>query len=823
MVDLAQQAGGDDQQIEIVQGGRGSLLWRLFGLVVISLLPVLASVIYNELDLRKSREREVRDSALRSAELVAGQLDRIIDIGKGLLTGLANLPAVRNHEGSACSPYAAILEKEFPQFAAIGAVDSSGRPFCASTSIPAEVSTADRSFFKQALETEQFVIGNYIIGRIAQKPVLPITLAFRDGDNNIAGVVYASLDLHWLAHYFEQKQQWDNRETLLIADRNAIILVRLPDNEKFVGTPLPGIYYKQIFAKAPNTDEIVGIDGVRRIIGFVPIDYPPIGLYVGVGSTKSDAFAAINRASAAVALLICIGLSLGLLVAWLGGRSLFSRPINQLVRVAAQWGEGNFEARANLERGTSEMVQLGRTFDRMAGQLDQQKQQNTALLATLESRVAERTQTLNAAQAELREANANLEARARELTIANSELQAQNARREAAEASLRHAQRIEALGELTGGVAHDFNNILQVMLGNLDALDRQLQDEAFDREKMRRGIEVALRAGERAATLTHQLLAFARRQPLAPAELDVNRLINELSDLLHRTLGETIELEIVLGARLWFVLADPNELESAIVNLAVNARDAMPAGGKLTIETSNAFLDEAYAAAEREVRHGQYILISVTDMGTGMTPETMEKAFEPFFTTKEIGRGTGLGLSQVYGFIKQSGGHVKIYSEVGKGTTVKLYLPRFVDVSAEATGNTVADVPPPRGNGEAVLVVEDNTDVRNFTVDRLRELGYRAIAAIDGPAALQIISTKPDIEVLLTDVVLPHGLDGRQLAEEAKRRLPDIKVLYVTGYARNAIVHQGRLDPGVELISKPFTYQALASKIYSLLNNGHVQ
>ena len=389
-------------------------------------------VIYNELDLRKSREREVRDNALRSAELVAGELDRIIDIAKSLLTGLANYPAVRNRDGSACSQYASILTREFPQFVVIGAIDSSGRPFCASSAIPAEVGTADRPFFNQALASERFVIGEYVIGRIVQKPVLPLALAFRDDQNNVAGIAYASLNLQWLAQYFEEKQQWDDRQTLLIADRNATILLRLPDNEKYVGTQMPEIYHKQVFAKAPNTDELVGIDGVRRILGFVPIDYPPMGFYVGIGLTKSDAFAAINRASGAVAILICLGLALGLVVAWFGGRYLLARPINRLVGVAAQWGGGDFETRANLERGSSEIVQLGRTFDRMAAQLDQQKQKNTALVASLESRVAERTETLNTAQAELREANANLETRARELTVANSELQAEIARREAA-------------------------------------------------------------------------------------------------------------------------------------------------------------------------------------------------------------------------------------------------------------------------------------------------------------------------------------------------------------------------------------------------------
>jgi CheY-like chemotaxis protein len=289
-----------------------------------------------------------------------------------------------------------------------------------------------------------------------------------------------------------------------------------------------------------------------------------------------------------------------------------------------------------------------------------------------------------------------------------------------------------------------------------------------------------------------------------------------MSDMLRRTLGETIVIETVLGGGLWSTFVDPSELESALLNLAINARDAMPDGGKLTIESANVYLDDDYAR-EAEITPGQYVGIFVSDSGTGMTPEVISKAFDPFFTTKEVGQGTGLGLSQVYGFIKQSGGHVKIYSEIGSGTTVRLYLPRHIQ--ADFASNSQVSVPEtPRGKGETVLLVEDDPDVRTFAKDTLQDLGYRVLVAADGTAGLRLLDAHPEIVMLFTDVGLPGGINGRQLADEAKRRRSDLKVLFTSGYARNAIVHHGRLDPGVELISKPFTYSALGTRMRRLLD-----
>jgi two-component system, NtrC family, sensor kinase len=389
-------------------------------------------------------------------------------------------------------------------------------------------------------------------------------------------------------------------------------------------------------------------------------------------------------------------------------------------------------------------------------------------------------------------------------------------RRSAAEEALRQSQKLDAIGHLTGGIAHDFNNLLTIIIGNLETAQRQLEAWTDGAQiKLARRLDGAMHGALRAATLTKRLLAFSRQQPLSPTALDVNRVLSGVSDFLRRALGEDVSLEIVGGAGVWPVEADPAELEAVILNLVVNARDAMPNGGKLTIETSNSYLDEAYCRRHADIQPGQYVQIAVTDTGLGMTKDVLERAFEPFFTTKQAGQGTGLGLSQVYGFLKQSGGHVKIYSEPGEGTNVKIYLPRFfgkVPLAEEAQGA------PRRGRpGECILVVEDDDEVRKYVVETLGDLGYDVLEAPSAEDALRLIKEHDNVQLLLTDVVMP-GKNGRQLAEQAKRLRPSLKILYMTGYSRNAIVHQGRLDPGVDLLQKPLTSEQLATTVRNILD-----
>lgn len=377
---------------------------------------------------------------------------------------------------------------------------------------------------------------------------------------------------------------------------------------------------------------------------------------------------------------------------------------------------------------------------------------------------------------------------------------------------LRQAQKMDALGQLTGGIAHDFNNLLTVIIGNTDLLMLKKAEHGEAQALVAMIRSAALRGAE----LTAQLLAYSRKQALRPQSLDVNRLVLRISEMLQRVLGEHIHIETVLAAGLWPALADAPQLESAILNLAVNARDAMPEGGKLTLETANFRLDEQYTALHTEVTPGQYVLLAVTDTGVGMGPDTIEHAFEPFFTTKEPGKGTGLGLSMVYGFVKQSGGHVKIYSEPGRGTSVKVYLPRG-DRAAIAGDAPLAAPTTPMGT-ETILVVEDEELVRRTAVAQLAVLGYRVTEAPDGASAMALLKGQEAFDLLFTDVVLPGGIMGSELAQQARAIRPSLRVLFTSGYTENAIVHQGTLDSGVQLLTKPYTKDALARKVRSVLD-----
>jgi signal transduction histidine kinase/CheY-like chemotaxis protein len=402
------------------------------------------------------------------------------------------------------------------------------------------------------------------------------------------------------------------------------------------------------------------------------------------------------------------------------------------------------------------------------------------------------------------------------LSAAHARLIGEVEEREAAQAQLRQVQKMESIGQLTGGIAHDFNNMLAIVIGSLDMARRRLGEDGDPR--VMKGIDNATEGAQRAAQLTSRLLAFSRQQPLDPQPTDVNKLVGGMSELLRRTIGEDMRVESVLAGGLWRASIDANQLESAILNLCVNARDAMPGGGRLTIETANAHLDDSYAATHDEVAPGQYIMVSVTDTGTGMPPHVVERAFDPFFTTKGVGKGTGLGLSQVFGFVKQSRGHVKIYSEPGEGTIIKIYLPRHYGAEAAQGYAAPATDSLPRAQGEEIiLVVEDEDRVRHMSVDSLRELGYTVVQASDGEQALEMLAIQPRIDMLFTDIVMP-GINGRILADRATTQRPGLKVLYTTGYTRNAIVHNGMLDPGVAFLAKPFTFDQLAIKVRQVLD-----
>jgi signal transduction histidine kinase/ActR/RegA family two-component response regulator len=413
----------------------------------------------------------------------------------------------------------------------------------------------------------------------------------------------------------------------------------------------------------------------------------------------------------------------------------------------------------------------------------------------------------------------------RELRAGSEALAEETRVRKDAQAILAQTQKMESIGQLAGGVAHDFNNLMTIVIGNLDSAERRLQrGSTADAASIGKPIAAALQGARRAATLTQRLLAFSRQQVLSPQQVDLNRLVAGLSDMLTRTVGETIAVETILGSGVWPTYVDASQLENAILNLVVNARDAMPEGGRITIETANASLDDAYCRQFGDVTAGQYVLLSVTDTGMGISPENLSKVFEPFFTTKSASTRTGLGLAMIYGFVKQSKGHIRIYSEVGQGTTAKIYLPRMAgaarteSVPAAARADSVGL--PEASPGEVVMMVEDDEDVLNSTVALLRELGYSVLTARNGAEALAQLRASERVDILFTDVVLPQGMNGRMLAREAAALRPALPVLFTTGYARNAIIHNGQLDSDVQFLAKPYTQQDLARKLRAVLDAG---
>jgi PAS domain S-box-containing protein len=420
------------------------------------------------------------------------------------------------------------------------------------------------------------------------------------------------------------------------------------------------------------------------------------------------------------------------------------------------------------------------------------------------------------AEEALRELNESLEQRVaertRELAAANERLQVEISERAYAEDALRHAQKMDAIGQLTGGIAHDFNNMLTGVLGALDLIQRRVA--AGRLSEIDRYIEAAMSSANRAASLTHRLLAFARRQSLNPQPVEVNRMVTSMEELLRRTLGENIELEIDLGSAMRLTNTDEHQLENALLNLVINARDAMPDGGRLLVGTEVVQVD----VAREGLRLGEYVRLSVQDTGCGMSPEVIARAFDPFFTTKPIGQGTGLGLSMVYGFINQTGGHVQLDSAVAKGTRIELYLPCHVAADTRAAPIDQASAPLRASQGERVLVVEDEPDVRMLVVDVLRDLGYLVLDAPDGPAALQVLQGGERIDLLVSDVGLP-GMNGRQLAEIAREHRPGLKVLFVTGYARNAEVRGDFLGEGMDMLAKPFSIDDLAQRVRALIES----
>lgn len=707
------------------------------------------------------RSRDIAEDTARLAFIAqrrAELLDERIQGTTQLLYGLARAADLGSGDRATCSAFLGRVREAFPQFTGILTINPDGRLFCDSLQTGRELDLRDRAYFKAALQARDKPVFEPTFGRLTGLPVLQVAYPVRNEAGELRFVLLASLNLQKLTEATTLRVPGAK---VLLIDRQGLALARsAPDDVQIV----PGnrvqdspAYRFAAAQQEATTAEFVGADGVQRVWALAdPALTAAPGVYLLAHAARDELLAVANRRFAQdMGLLALIATALFLTVGWVAELSLL-RPIARITQMARRLGTGDLEARVGGGLPRGELAELATALDGSAQSLQRQR----------------------------------------------SDIEALNAR-------LRQSQRMEAIGQLTGGVAHDFNNLLTVVMGNAELLAEQTAGQPMQHMLA----EMIGSAAQRGAALTTQLLAFARKQALEPRAVDLNPLVAGLDPMLRRTLGEHIEIELIRGAGLWLAMVDPGQLENALLNLCLNARDAMPTGGRLTLETANARLDPDYAETHTEVKPGQYVMLAVSDTGQGIAPEHLQKVFEPFFTTKAKGKGTGLGLAMVYGFVKQSGGHVSIYSEPGQGTTVKLYLPRAAGsptpeplAPAEATGGT-----------ETVLLVEDDEGVRRTAREHLLALGYTVIEAENGPAALQQLQAQGGIELLFTDVVMPGGMTGRELADAAVRLRPGLRVLYTSGYTENAIVHHGRLDSGVLLLAKPYRRADLARAVRAAL------
>jgi signal transduction histidine kinase/CheY-like chemotaxis protein/HAMP domain-containing protein len=840
-----------------------ALLSRLFLLVAVALLPAIAIQSYNEFDLRRSRQMEVQEQALGLAKLAAAQQQQIVDGIRQVLIALSELPAVKAKDPQACSAYLLAIKRRYPEFLAFIVVDMNGQSFCTTSGQSGNV--AGRADFTSATRTGEFAVGCYSLGVLTGVKLLPFALPFYDEDGHMAGAIITAVSLDWLARFVAQ-MAGPPGATLAITDRGGTYLARYPDNDRFVGRKIPRDQYLR--ADHPGTIATRDLDGVERIVGYAPLQAESGELFVTYGLDKAQAFGEIQRRTRRGISLIVLSTSLVLVLTWLGARRFIHHPLGQLVDAANQWRLGDFARRVHIQDKCSEIAGVADAFNAMANALEERERELYDAKEKAEDAAARITtifesttdcvllidrnwsisylnehakreisgdllgmnlwhafpdalgtdtedQIHNAMseqclaffeayfplRAVWREISAfpsgeGLVIFARDITAHKHALEA----RRQIEEQLHQSQKMEAIGQLTGGVAHDFNNLLMVISGNLELID----DRAADRDCVRDLAAAARKAADRGAKLTAQLLAFSRRQTLNPKSVHAGALIRDFQELIRRAVGESCEVNLVAEDQLWLCLADPAQLETAVLNLALNARDAMPGGGTLEIDVRNVTLsDDAIA----DVAAGPYVRLCVRDTGCGIAPDILDRVFEPFFTTKEVGRGTGLGLSMVYGFVRQSGGHVAIESEVGVGTTISLYLPKSTQAPA-ATTDVVQIQDEPAGSGR-ILMVEDDEDVLDVTSTILRELGYQVLCARNGTDAINMLKADKQFDLLFSDVVMPQGINGVELAREAKRLRSSIKVLLTSGNAADVLARHGAEDE-FPILGKPYRRVDLA-------------
>ena len=732
-------------------------------LLLLTLLATLLPVLLGVARFVQARQATIETDTAQLAALAQQQAETLNERVQGtaqLLYGLARASDLLKSAGrEGCSAFLSEVREAYPQYTGILTIQPDGRLFCDSLRSGRELDLRDRAYFKAASAARGGVVLEPTFGRLTGMAVLQVAHPVRTGEGELLFVLLASLNLQKLVE--GQPLALPGAHLMLLSDKGQVMARSRsagggdPAGSSLAGTPL----FKFIGGGASRTTEVSGPDGQPQV--WAVADDPLLKvtqLHVAAGAPKRALVQEADRRFRQDLILLAAAALALFLAVWLVAELSIRRQIGRISGMAQRLSAGDLRARiaAPLPRG--ELGELMAVLNQTAGSLEQQRT---------------------------------------DIDDLNKRLQ--------------QSQRMEAIGQLTGGIAHDFNNLLTVVSGNAELLLEDVRGDPSQRPL----VEMIATAAQRGASLTQRLLAFARKQALDPKAVDLNQLVAGLDPMLRRTLGEHIQIELIRAAGLWPALVDQGQLENALLNLCLNARDAMPRGGRLTLETANVRLDEEYAARNADVTPGQYVMLAVTDTGQGIAPEHLQRVFEPFFTTKEKGKGTGLGLSMVYGFVKQSAGHLAIYSEPGQGTSVKLYLPRAGSEVPLAPSN--GDSGGIVGGSETILLVEDDAAVRQVALAALRSFGYTVIEAADGPSAMAVLEQRSDIELLFTDVVMPGGMNGRALADAALKLRPGLRVLYTSGYTENAIVHHGRLDAGALLLGKPYRRSELDRAVRAAL------
>ena len=745
--------------------GAMTLLIRLIALLVLTLLPMVAIDIHNQSEARAMRAREGKDEALRLVHLVAQDDARLIEGARQLMTAISRSPTLQTGDRAACSSFLAALVKAYPQYFSLVAAEPDGHPLCTGGLASPDAVLSGHAYFRQAISQHRFVLGEYEVDGQTQQQAIYLAQPYDLTDGKLGGVVAAGLSLDWLNDELAHAPL-PPKATVSVIDRHGTVIARFPDSKQFVGKQISGKSHSYLLSGGEGVQEAVGFDGISRIYSYAPLPGGPSGLTLSVGLDKEDLFSQSRAANQRDLMVIAGSSVLALVLAALGARLFISRPIRLLLQTAEQWRQGNLEVRAPFVDPTSEFGRLGAAFNTMAVAIGSREQD-------LERRVQERTQALEAA------------------------MQAQ----QQAEAALHEARKMETVGRLTGGVAHDFNNLLAAIVGNIELASLRLGQ----RHPQLPRLDAAMRSAQRGAVLIQHLLAFARRQHLRPEVIDLNRYFKATHEMLRARLRSDIAIEMELAGDVGFVRVDPKQFEIAILHLAMNAADAMANGGTLRLQTRNANLIRL--PGQTEVT-GDFVAITATDTGQGIPPEILDHVFDPFFTTKSVGSGSGLGLSMVQGFVRQSAGFVYLESQPGRGTSVTIYLPRQVGIPVAAPGPAGAAA----DRQGTILLVDDDETFRSVTAQLLEMIGYSVMTAEGADQAIECFQRAGGkVDILVTDLVLPNGPDGIALTASIHSRQPTLPVLLVTGHGD--VVLDRIKAAGFLVLKKPFERADLVTAV----------